>query len=97
MFGFRCVNVYSRVDWYRAFPALNLWLVSQGQGAFSQTLENNPFAISDEVDIQTRVLEKEDVGHESMEKECTFQSVDLCRWELVSRAWQKVSADVTRI
>ena len=35
------------------------------------------------------VFPKQIGGHEPIHKECTFRSLDLKRWELVSRGWQK--------
>ena len=88
VFGFRCIDVYTQADWCRAFPVPeDLW-VSPAYNGYRYAREV-PFDIHKEAKYQKRVMEGQVRDHESINVECTFQPLDLSRWELVSRAWQK--------
>lgn len=88
IFGFRCMEVYTQADWCRAFPASKDRWVFPGQKDHRHALETREI-IWKERKYQDRVIAKQVEGHEPIHKECTFQPLDLKRWELVSRGWQK--------
>ena len=73
LFGFRCMDVYTQADWYRA-------------NISPLTISENELKYRDQTilrDTQDRATAA------TFERECTLQASDLFRWELVSRAWKK--------
>lgn len=89
VFGFRCIDVYTQADWCRAFPAFkNLSAPASGKKDYRhRRLESN--GAFEEEKYQRRVIASQAQRHESSSRECTFDPVDLYRWALVSRAWQR--------
>ncbi len=88
VFGFRCIDVYTQADWCRAFPARKDRRGLPGEKDHRHAWEPEGIIRNEEV-YQQRVMEGQVRDHESINIECTFQPLDLSRWELVSRAWQK--------
>lgn len=89
VFGFRCIDVYTQADRCRAFPVWkNYFDPSKGQRDHRhRPLERIGQGKEDE--YQRRVLASQAQGYQSTSRECTFDPVDLDRWALVSRAWQR--------
>lgn len=88
IFGFRCIDVYTHADWCHAFHTPKDRWVCPRQKDHRHALETREI-IWEEKNDQDRIIAKQVGGHEPIHKECTFQSLDLKRWELVSRGWQK--------
>ena len=91
LFGFRCIDIYTQVDWCRAFPVYkNFFQPSSGEKDHRhRPLETKRSRRVSEDKYQRRVIASEAQRNGSTIKECTFEPVDLNRWALVSCAWQR--------
>ena len=89
VFGFCCIDVYSQADWCRAFPVWkNALAPTKGKKDYRhRPLESQGRHKEDK--YQRRVMASQVECQDSSSRECIFDQVDLNRWALVSRAWQR--------